>query len=502
MKETSGKKVVIAGAGPAGLTAAYEIKSPNINVFERENFIGGISRTAVYKGNHIDIGGHRFFSKNDDVMNWWNAVLPFQTEALNPDKTDLIMLKRSRLSRILWMRKLFDYPLTLSPKTILNLGIFRTFLLGLSYLKVMVFPPKKVENLEDFFISRFGKRLYLQFFKDYTEKVWGVKCSEISSAWGAQRIKGISIKKAIMHALSKKKKQKDIYQKDVETSLIDSFLYPKYGPGQLWERVAELCEDKGVQISKSAEIVGINVKDSKIVSADIKYADGTVKTFECDEFVSSMPIKELISRIKGIDIPKNVIEIAEGLTYRDFITVGVLCNKINIKSDKMQNGLTKDNWIYIQESDVKVGRLQIFNNWSPYLVSDRNKVWMGLEYFCQEGDDMWNMPDNQMVKMAKEEMRKCAIADPEDVVDAVVIRTKKAYPAYFGTYSRFGEIREFLDGIENLYCIGRNGQHRYNNMDHSMLSAMEAANIINGNNISDKSSIWNINTEENYHESK
>ena len=263
-----------------------------------------------------------------------------------------------------------------------------------------------------------------------------------------------------------------------------------------------LASQDDVQISKSAEIVGINVKDSKIVSAEVRHADGTVKTFECDEFVSSMPIKELISRIKGIDVPKNVIEIAEGLTYRDFITVGVHCNKINIKSDKMQNGLTKDNWIYIQESDVKVGRLQIFNNWSPYLVSDRNKVWMGLEYFCQEGDDMWNMPDNQMVKMAKEEMRKCAIANPEDVVDAVVIRTKKAYPAYFGTYSRFGEIREFLDGIENLYCIGRNGQHRYNNMDHSMLSAMEAANIINGNNISDKSSIWNINTEENYHESK
>lgn len=496
------KNIAIAGAGPAGLTAAYEINAENITVFERENFVGGISRTVEYKGNRIDIGGHRFFSKNNDVMDLWNKILPFQSAEDDPDSTDLIMLKRFRLSRILWMRRLFDYPLSLSPKTIFNLGIFRTFLLGLSYLKSAAFPPREIKNLEDFFISRFGRRLYLQFFKDYTEKVWGVKCSHIDASWGMQRVKGLSVKKAVLHALFGKFKSGGVRQKNVETSLIGEFLYPKFGPGQLWERIAGLCVDKGVKLELQAEVDQIHLKNGRITHVYVKRGDGKCEAVECDAFVSTMPIRELLSKLRGIEIPSNVAAVAEGLLYRDFITVGVLCDRILIKSDKMQNGLTKDNWIYIQEADVKIGRLQIFNNWSPYLVKDKGKIWMGLEYFCQEGDEMWEMSDSEMIEMAKMEMGKCAIARPEDVIDAVVIRTKKAYPAYFGTYGRFGEVREFLDKIENLYCVGRNGQHRYNNMDHSMLSAMECAKIINCGGGFPKDAIWNVNAEESYHESK
>lgn len=502
MKDVPNGKIIVVGAGPAGLTAAYEIGSKNVTIFEKESFVGGISRTAEYKGNRIDIGGHRFFSKSDAVMDWWNKILPFQEDGENADDTELIMLKRSRLSRILWMRKLFDYPLSLSPKTILNLGVFRTFLLGASYLKAALFPPEKIENLEDFFISRFGERLYLQFFKDYTEKVWGVKCSEIDASWGAQRIKGVSIKKAIMHALFGRRKKGGIRRKNVETSLIDEFLYPKFGPGQLWERVAELCVRKGVRLEMRADVDEIYVENGRVAGVRVRREDGSLERFDCDALVSSMPIRELFSKLRCADIPKDIADIANGLLYRDFITVGVLCDKILINSDKMQNGITKDNWIYIQEPDVKVGRLQIFNNWSPYLVKDKGRIWIGLEYFCQEGDEMWEMSDSEMIETARRELQKCAVANPENVLDAVVIKTKKAYPAYFGTYGKFGEVRNFLDKIENLYCVGRNGQHRYNNMDHSMLSAMEAAKIINCGGSLSKDAVWNVNAEESYHESK
>ena len=451
MKDVPNGKIIVVGAGPAGLTAAYEIGSKNVTIFEKESFVGGISRTAEYKGNRIDIGGHRFFSKSDAVMDWWNKILPFQEDGENADDTELIMLKRSRLSRILWMRKLFDYPLSLSPKTILNLG---------------------------------------------------GKCSEIDASWGAQRIKGVSIKKAIIHALFGRRKKGGIRRKNVETSLIDEFLYPKFGPGQLWERVAELCVRKGVRLEMRADVDEIYVENGRVAGVRVRREDGSLERFDCDALVSSMPIRELFSKLRCADIPKDIADIANGLLYRDFRTVGVWCNKILLNSEKMQNGITKDNWIYIQEPDVKVGRLQIFNNWSPYLVKDKGRIWIGLEYFCQEGDEMWEMSDSEMIETARRELQKCAVANPENVLDAVVIKTKKAYPAYFGTYGKFGEVRNFLDKIENLYCVGRNGQHRYNNMDHSMLSAMEAAKIINCGGSLSKDAVWNVNAEESYHESK
>lgn len=505
MKETSGKKVVIAGADPAGLTAAYELAKStdfDITVIERDIQVGGISKTVNYKNNRIDIGGHRFFSKSDTVMNWWTQVLPMQDAKTNPDKTDEVMLIRSRKSRILWMRKLFDYPLKLSLNTIFKLGLWRVFLIGISYMAALIHPIRPEENLEQFFINRFGKRLYKQFFKDYTEKVWGVPCSQISSSWGAQRIKGISITKAITHALKSAllpKKKNDISQKSVETSLIESFLYPKYGPGQLWECVAKECITRGVKIRLCTELDGIQCGNGGITSVTVHDAQKQADRLDCDFFISSMPIKELVGKLNGIEIPKEILEISEGLAYRDFITVGLLCESINLK--ERDGNTVKDNWIYIQESDVKVGRLQIFNNWSPYMVSDKRKTWIGLEYFCQEGDHLWSMPDKDFISLAKHEMQSCGIIGDGSVSDATVIRVKKAYPAYFGTYNRFGEVRLFLDKIKNLYCVGRNGQHRYNNMDHSMLSSIEACkNIIAGN--MDKANIWAVNTEEEYHEAK
>lgn len=392
MKETSGKKVVIAGAGPAGLTAAYELAKStdfDITVIERDIQVGGISKTVNYKNNRIDIGGHRFFSKSDTVMNWWTQVLPMQDAKTNPDKTDEVMLIRSRKSRILWMRKLFDYPLKLSLNTIFKLGLWRVFLIGISYMAALIHPIRPEENLEQFFINRFGKRLYKQFFKDYTEKVWGVPCSQISSSWGAQRIKGISITKAITHALKSAllpKKKNDISQKSVETSLIESFLYPKYGPGQLWECVAKECITRGVKIRLCTELDGIQCGNGGITSVTVHDAQKQADRLDCDFFISSMPIKELVGKLNGIEIPKEILEISEGLAYRDFITVGLLCESINLK--ERDGNTVKDNWIYIQESDVKVGRLQIFNNWSPYMVSDKRKTWIGLEYFCQEGDHL------------------------------------------------------------------------------------------------------------------
>lgn len=505
MKEVYKKKVVIVGAGPAGLTAAYELSKNaafDITVIEREMLVGGISKTINYKNNRIDIGGHRFFSKSDTVMNWWARILPTQNSKVNPDKIDDVMLVRSRKSRILWMRKLFDYPLKLSLNTIFKLGLWRVFLIGTSYMSALIYPITPEENLEQFFINRFGKRLYRQFFKDYTEKVWGVPCAQISSSWGAQRIKGISITKAIIHALKSAfsdKGKTDIYQKDVETSLIESFLYPKYGPGQLWERVAKECQTRGVKILLSTELDRIVCEGGRVVSLTVHGENGKSDNLNCDFFISSMPVKELIKKLKGILIPQNVSEVSEGLVYRDFITVGLLCNSIKLKES--DGKAVRDNWIYVQESDVKVGRLQIFNNWSPYMVSDKNKMWIGLEYFCQEGDNLWTMHDNEFIDMAKSEMQSCGIIESDAVLDATIIRVKKAYPAYFGTYNRFGEIRLFLDSISNLYCVGRNGQHRYNNMDHSMLSSMEAVrNIISGDIC--KANIWAVNTEEKYHETK
>ena len=497
---------IIIGGGPAGLTAAYELLTrTDIQpiVLERFDYMGGISRTVQYKGNRMDIGGHRFFSKSYRVMNWWLAQLP-QEEPGWAEHEDDVMLVRSRKSRIYFLRKFFEYPIQLSAATLGNLGPWRTLRIGFSYLRAMMFPIRKVDNLEQFFINRFGRELYLTFFKSYTEKVWGVPCDKISAEWGAQRIKGLSIRKALMHFLKQSGKSKDIAQKETETSLIEQFLYPKLGPGQMWEKVAARVQELGGEVVTNFNVTAVEVKSGNIVAITGLSTDGTERRYAGDYFFSTTSVKELVQAMAdgGSSVPENVREVAANLQYRDFIAVGLLVDKLKVREPGGKVGqLVSDNWIYIQEPDVLIGRLQVFNNWSPFLVADSSKVWLGAEYFCYEGDELWTRSEESMAKLAAEELAKIDILDIQDVRDAVVVHMAKTYPAYFGTYERFQEIRDYVDGIENLFLVGRNGMHKYNNQDHSMLTAMTAVdNIIAGRK--DKANVWDVNTEQDYHESK
>lgn len=527
-----GTIAVIIGAGPAGLTAAYElVTKTGIKpiVIERTNDVGGISKTVVHNGNRMDIGGHRFFSKSSIVMKWWQGILPLQGSdsrddilmeryyhkkknqvkrvagGPDPEKTDRVMLIRSRLSRIFFLRKFFDYPITLSGRTMANLGILRILKIGWAYLWIKVFPIVNVRSLEEFIINRFGKELYKTFFKDYTEKVWGVPCTEIAADWGAQRIRELSVTRALRHALKAVfKKEGSIEQKNTDTSLIEQFMYPKFGPGQMWETVAGIIEEKGGIIIKNAEAVEIQYEGH--VVNELIYIDHLTRarsSLKGDYFFSTMPIKDLVHAM-GSQIPASVKTVSDGLQYRDFITVGLLLNKLKIKNETpipTLNGLVPDHWIYIQERDVKIGRLQIFNNWSPYMVADIDKVWIGLEYFCNEGDELWEKNDDEFIRFAMDELHRIDIIDRNDVLDSTIIRMPKTYPAYFGTYAQFDLLREFTDKFENMFLIGRNGMHRYNNQDHSMLTAITAVhNIVTGER--SKDNIWNINTEEEYHEEK
>ena len=405
------------------------------------------------------------------------------------------MLIRNRKSRIYFLRKFFEYPISLSPETLGNLGLLRTLKIGLSYTKSAVSQIQPETSLEHFLINRFGRQLYLTFFKSYTEKVWGVSCSEISAEWGAQRIKGLSIAKAVAHMFKKLSsgKPKNLGQKDVETSLIEKFLYPKYGPGQLWDTVAEKVTAAGGEIHTGWSVDKIVTDGDRVTAVEAVDESGKRKSFRADYVFSTMPVKELAGSIDA-PVPANVREIANGLMYRDFITVGMLLKKLRI-------GNLQDNWIYVQEPDVLVGRIQIFNNWSPYMVADPSTTWIGLEYFCNDTDQLWTQPDAQMIQLAIDEMERIGMIDRGDVLDSVVIRVPKTYPAYFGAYNRFNEIREYFDRFENLFLVGRNGMHKYNNQDHSMLTAMTAVdNIASGR--TDKSNIWSVNTEQDYHEEK
>ncbi|HEX3471109.1 MAG TPA: NAD(P)/FAD-dependent oxidoreductase [Silvibacterium sp.] len=522
---TAGKTAVIIGAGPAGLTAALEfLRRSNIRpiVLEATDRIGGISCTIQYKGNRMDIGGHRFFSKADRVMDWWTELLPVaESEGASDEQTiqyqnqrrtvgrspsaaadpDLVMLVRPRKSRIYFLRSFFDYPLALNGKTLGQLGPWRMLRIGFSYIKARLFPRRQEKTLEDFLINRFGRELYLTFFKSYTEKVWGVPCDHISAEWGAQRIKGLSLRTAISHFLRQtfgRSGRGDIAQKSTETSLIEKFLYPKYGPGQLWEYVARLVTENGGEVRIDARAEKVHVEGDRVVSVEAVNKRGERETIKADYVFSTMPIRDLI-RSMDVQAPDKIREIAEGLVYRDFITVGLLVDKLSVTEP--DGSRLKDTWIYIQEPDVLVGRLQIFNNWSPYMVADPSKVWIGLEYFCYESDELWKMPDAEIAKFAIAEIEKIGILRASHVLDSHVVRVPKTYPAYFGTYDRFDELIEYMNGFENLFLVGRNGMHKYNNQDHSMLTAMTAVdNIIAGN--LDKASLWQINTEQEYHEEK
>lgn len=524
----SSRTAIIIGAGPAGLTTAFELlQRTDIKpiVLEKSEYMGGISRTVNYKGNRIDIGPHRFFSKSDRVMDWWLDMIPLaaadgaeqqisyqnktrtvQTNSSGPDpeKDDRVMLTLKRRTRIYYLRKLFDYPISLKLETLQNLGPTRTFRIGCSYLKAAAFPIKPEQNLEQFLINRFGKELYLTFFKDYTEKVWGIACDQISADWGAQRIKGLNVSKALYHAFKKiVKPTGDLKQKGTETSLVEQFLFPKLGTGQMWELVADKVKERGGEITTHVNVTKLNIENNRVISVEIENTStGEKNTLTGDLFFSTMPIKELV-RAFSCPVPANVQEISDGLVYRDFVQVGVLVDKMKITEDNENGGRRPitDNWIYIQESDVKVGRMQIWNNWGPCMVADPNKVWLGLEYFCYENDEIWNRSDEDMISLAKQELEKMNIVDSKDVVDAMVIRMPKTYPGYFGTYDRFDELRAYIDKFENLFLLGRNGQHKYNNQDHSMLAAMTAVdNIVEGSLAKDN--VWAVNTEMEYHEEK
>ena len=516
------KKVIIIGAGPAGITAGYELlknrdgsqESYDVLILEESQEIGGISRTVKHNGNRMDIGGHRFFSKDSRVTDWWDEVMPKQGAPAmddrilgrevpvtpggpDPETTDKVMLTRNRVSRIYYKKKFFDYPVKMNWNTIKNMGFVTTGVAGFSYLYSTVF-KKEEDSLENFYINRFGKKLYSMFFENYTENLWGRHPSEISPEWGAQRVKGLSIKAVLGDIFGKMFNKKN---RKVETSLIEEFAYPKLGPGQLWDLTAADVEKLGGTIIKNAKVVGI-IKDGGRLTGLVYEKDGKRVTADGDYVISSMPVKDLVEGMN--DVPEQYRQIASGLPYRDYMTVGVLIPHLNLKNEtntKTMGNIVPDNWVYVHDRSVKMGRFQIYNNWSPYMVKNiENTVWMGLEYFCNEGDEMWSMTDAAFAEMAVGEMvRMGLIGSTDEVLDTHVERVKKAYPAYFDTYAQMDELRAYLDTIPNLFCVGRNGQHRYNNIDHSMCTSFETVkNILSGE--TGKDNIWNVNTEKEYHE--
>lgn len=513
------KKALIIGAGPAGLTAAYELltkaRDIEVVVFEESDCFGGISKTVNYKGNRMDMGGHRFFSKIPEVNEWWDNMLPMQGAPTyddivlkrempvhkggpDPEKEDRVMLTRHRVSRILFDTKFYDYPISLKPETFKNFGVLTTLRVGFSYLGSM-FHKLPEDNLENFYINCFGRKLYSMFFEYYTENLWGRHPSEIDASWGAQRTKGLSIMGILKDFFGKLFKVKN---RKVNTSLIEEFKYPKLGPGQLWDVTAAEVEKLGGTIIKNAKVTKLHKNADNVLTSLTYEKDGQEFTMEGDYFISSMPVKDLVGGMN--DVPAEPARIAKGLPYRDYMTLGVLVPKINLVNKtniKTINNIVPDCWVYVQDRNVKLGRFQIYNNWSPYMIKDlEHTVWIGLEYFVNEGDEYWNMTEEEFAKIGVSEMVKLGLIDGPDVVlDVHMEKVKKAYPAYFDTYDEMDRLIEYLSGIENLYCVGRNGQHRYNNIDHSMVTSFEAVkNIISGTK--DKKNIWSVNTEQEYHE--
>ena len=514
------KQAVIIGGGPAGLTAAYELLSRSeeyeVTLLEASETFGGISRTVAYHGNRMDMGGHRFFSKVPEVNDWWEKMLPLQgapskddlllrrevplrSGGPDPEKTDEVMLTRRRVSRIFFDGKFYDYPISLKAQTFRNMGLKNTMQCGFSYLGAMLHRLPE-DSLENFYINSFGRKLYSMFFEYYTENLWGRHPSEIDASWGAQRTKGLSIGGILKDVAGKAFHVKN---RQVNTSLIEEFKYPKLGPGQLWEVTAKRVRELGGTILTGAEAVGLRQEGGRIVSVTYEKAGERV-TLPADAVISSMPLKDLAAALN--DVPPEPARVAAGLPYRDYMTLGVLVKKLALKNETpltTVGNIVPDCWVYVQDRSVKMGRFQIYNNWSPYLVKDlENTVWVGLEYFCNDTDAFWRQSEAEFAALGVEEMQKIGlISSADDVLDTHMEKVKKAYPAYFDTYAEIGTLTDYLNTIQNLYCVGRNGQHRYNNLDHSMMTSFAAVDcLLSGS--ADKSAIWNVNTEKEYHEEK
>lgn len=458
--------VAIVGAGPAGLTAAYELVKEGIVpvVLEKGDKVGGLARTESYKGYRFDIGGHRFYTKVAAVQQLWQEVLGNE------------FIKVPRLSRIFYRGKFFNYPIS-AFNTLFNLGIIESALIILSYLRVRLWPLPKEETFEQWVINRFGERLYKTFFKTYTEKVWGIPCAEIQADWAAQRIKGLSLTTAIINAL--------FGSNDTKT-LIKEFDYPALGPGMMWEKFAEAVEDKDGKVYLDTKVISFEREGNKIKSITAEH-NGELVEYSADNFITSMPISALVARMKP-QPPEEVLHAARSLKYRDFLIVSLIVDRPS---------LFPDNWIYIHSPEVKVGRIQNFKNWSAALVPDASKTCLGMEYFCNEGQELWQMSDAELVELATRELAQLGLAKMADVKDGVVLRQPKAYPVYDAEYRGHLRVLEgFLTGIENLQTIGRNGMHRYNNQDHSMLTGMLAARNLLG----EKHDLWDVNTERSYYE--
>ena len=462
--------VIVIGGGPAGLTAAYELAKVGIRpiVLEMGARVGGIARTEVFDGYRMDIGGHRFFTKVPEVEAFWYEVLGED------------FLTRPRLSRIYYNRKFILYPLRFGD-ALSKLGVGQSFLVLLSYFRSKILPYRHENTFEEWVSNRFGKRLYRIFFKTYTEKVWGIPCDQLSAQWAAQRIQNLSLPRAVMGAIFGARGAKHV------KSLIEEFHYPRLGPGMLWERTQQLIAQRGGEVRLNTEVVRVLHRDGKATGV-VARSNGRDEAIEADAIISSMPISELVAQLDPL-APADVRDGASRLTYRDYFTVGLIVNQAN---------LFPDNWIYIHAPEVKVGRIQNFKNWSPEMVPDPNKTFLGLEYFCNEGDEMWNMSDAALVKLGTQELETMGLARAADVEGGTVVRQLKTYPVYTGEYQKYLErIRGFLDSISNLQTVGRNGMHMYNNQDHSMLTAMLAVKNLLGQGQHD---VWSVNVERAYQE--
>ena len=474
MSKELSKHVVIIGAGPAGLTAASELCKAGVStdMLEKDQIVGGISRTVSYKGYLFDIGGHRFFTKVKAVEDMWHEYM--QNDFLH----------RSRISRILYNGNFFNYPLKIS-NALSGLGLTTSVLVGFSYLRIRLFPIRDERSFEDFVCNLFGRRLYLIFFKTYTEKVWGIPCNEISAEWAAQRIKGLSLVSAVKNAIIG---NRFTTKQTVIKTLIDSFHYPRLGPGMMWEKVASSVMQRGASIRMGANVTVIHRNDEGVKAVQVTSEDGSSQSYVGTHFISTMPVRELIAAMQPPP-PQDVCQAAAKLNYRDFLTVALV-----IKKDH----LFDDNWIYIHDESVKVGRVQNFKNWSPEMVPEPGMSCLGLEYFCFEGDGLWTMSDESLIELGKKEMQALGFLQASDVTDGTVVRMPKAYPVYDETYaSALATVRGFVEtSTPNLQLVGRNGMHKYNNQDHSMLTAMLAAeNILGANN-----NLWSVNVEKEYHE--